>query len=98
MAMETHLDTIAALDVAGRENYLLEMAHSLEDTAREAMIEGNQQYAMLSRTMAEAIFNSADELARDNTATAAKMAEKATIIISNFHTAYPYRIVSYALN
>lgn len=74
------------------------MAHSLEDTAREAMIEGNQHYAMLSRTMAEAIFNSADELARDNTATAAEMAEKATIIISNFNTAYPYRIISYALN
>lgn len=46
------------------------------------------------RSMAEAMRVSADGLARDNPAKAERVLQQASVMMAQFKTAYPYRVVS----
>ncbi|MBB4216459.1 Tfp pilus assembly protein PilV [Rhizobium sp. BK212] len=64
--MEEKTNIIRDLSIEEREEIFVDIARTLEDKAREALVEGNMQFAALSNNMAEAIRVNADELARDD--------------------------------
>lgn len=90
--------TIRDLSVDEREEVFANIAEVLEDTAREALAEGNQQFATLSSNMAEAIRINADELARENLDAAEHVLQQANQMISHFNAAHPYRMISTAIH
>lgn len=96
--MERIQKTIRDLSIEERQEILAEAVHALEGTAREAFVEGNQQFATMSITMAEAIRVNADELARDDLDEAERVLEQAETMLSHFHAAHPYRMVSVAIH
>ena len=81
-----------------REEALVEIARVLEGTAREALIEGDKNFAAFSLNMAEAIRSNADEIARNNVEGALQILEQASLMVSHFNKANPHRIVSYTIN
>lgn len=92
------MSSVEVLSAEEREEDLLNVARLLEGTAREALIEGNKQFADLSQNMAEAILVNADELAREDHVTADILMQQATTILSQFNASHPYRVVSYTIN
>ncbi|WHO75392.1 hypothetical protein [Rhizobium sp. BT03] len=96
--MEEKTNIIKDLSVEEREEIFVDIARSLEDTAREALVEGDAQFAELSINMAEAIRVSADELARDDPENAECVLLRATAMISQFEAVHPYRMVSMAVH
>ena len=90
--------TIGKLSIDEREEILVDVARTLESTAREAFVTGNRHFALLSKNMAEAIHVHADELARDDPENAERVLQQATAMISHFKAANPYRLVSHALH
>ncbi|NLS17422.1 hypothetical protein HGP16_12720 [Rhizobium sp. P40RR-XXII] len=96
--MEDKTKTIEDLSVEEREEILIDVARTLEGTAREAFVEGNKQFAALSTNMAEAIRVNADELARDDPEQAEELLQQAVAMISQFNATHPYRLISTAVH
>ncbi|GES43698.1 hypothetical protein RsS62_29500 [Rhizobium dioscoreae] len=96
--MEDRTRTIEDLTVEEREEILIDAARTLEGNAREALVEGNQQFAALSTNMAQAIRIHADELARDNPEQAEELLQQAVAMISQFNATHPYRLISTAVH
>ncbi|MDK4703445.1 MULTISPECIES: hypothetical protein [unclassified Rhizobium] len=96
--MEDRTRTIEDLSVEEREEILIDAARTLEGNAREALVEGNQQFAALSTNMAEAIRVYADELARDDPEQAEELLQQAVAMISQFNATHPYRLISTAVH
>ncbi|MGR9208059.1 hypothetical protein ACU8MG_28170 (plasmid) [Rhizobium leguminosarum] len=96
--MEEKTNIITDLSIEEREEILVDIARTLEDTAREAYVEGNTHFATLSNNMAEAIRVNADELARDDPENAELLFQQATAMISQFEAVHPYRMVSMAVH
>lgn len=96
--MEMTQKTIRDLTIAEREEVFDDIAEALEGTAREAAVEGNQQFATMSNNMAQAIRFSADELARDDMDVAEQVLEQAAAVLSQFQAAHPYRMISTAIH
>lgn len=96
--MEDRTRTIEDLSVEEREEILIDAARTLEGNAREALVEGNQQFAALSTNMAEAIRVHADELARDDPEQAEELLQQAVAMISQFNATHPYRLISTAVH
>ena len=53
---------------------------------------------MMSASMAEAMRVNADELARDNPDEAERLLQQASVMMAQFKSAYPYRVVSRAVH
>ena len=96
--MEEKTNLIKDLSIEEREEIFVDIARTLEDTAREALVEGNMRFAVLSNNMAEAIRVNADELARDDPENAERVLLEATAMISQFEAVHPYRMVSMAVH
>ncbi|MBB4192329.1 Tfp pilus assembly protein PilV [Rhizobium aethiopicum] len=96
--MEEKTNIIKDLSIEEREEIFVDIARTLEDTAREALVEGNTQFAVLSNNMAEAIRVNADELARDDPENAERVLLQATAMITQFEAVHPYRMVSMAVH
>ncbi|GES48931.1 hypothetical protein Rhsp01_15500 [Rhizobium sp. NBRC 114257] len=96
--MEDRTRTIEDLSVEEREEILIDAARTLEGNAREALVEGNQQFAALSTNMAQAIRIHADELARDDPEQAEELLQQAVAMISQFNATHPYRLISTAVH
>ncbi|MBY5829749.1 hypothetical protein ELI13_25755 (plasmid) [Rhizobium ruizarguesonis] len=96
--MEEKTNIIKDLSIEEREEILVDIARTLEETAREAYVEGNTQFAALSNNMAETIRVNADELARDDPENAELVFQQATAMISQFEAVHPYRMVSMAVH
>ncbi len=96
--MEEKIKIIKDLSVEEREDVFVDIARMLEGTAREAFVEGNRHFAALSANMAQAIFVSADELARDDVQNAEHVLEQATAMIAQFKALHPYSVVSTAVH
>ncbi|MBY2933627.1 hypothetical protein [Rhizobium leguminosarum] len=96
--MEEKTSIIKDLSIEEREEILVDIARTLEDTAREAFVEGNTHFAALSNNMAEAIRVNADELARDDPENAELVLQQAAAMISQFEAVHPYRMVSMAVH
>ncbi|HWT56574.1 MAG TPA: hypothetical protein VN284_01800 [Rhizobium sp.] len=96
--MEEMTNIIKDLSIEEREEIFVDIARTLEDTAREALVEGNMQFAEISNNMAEAIRGNADELARDDPENAERVLLQATAMISQFEAVHPYRMVSMAVH
>ncbi|KQQ38136.1 hypothetical protein ASG19_03465 [Rhizobium sp. Leaf306] len=96
--MQQMTKTIRDLTIEEREDALITMAHALEGAAREALVEGNRQFAAISGNMAEAIFINADQLARDHVEEAEQVLEQAAQIMVEYEAEHPYRIVSTAIH
>jgi hypothetical protein len=96
--IETEITAVETLSAEDREDLLVGLAIALEGAAREAIVEGNQHFAALSKGMAEAIRVNADELAYDDAVNASRVAGEASQLLSKFRAEHPHRIVSYALN
>ncbi|MGV4797185.1 hypothetical protein [Rhizobium sp. F40D2] len=96
--MEETTNIIKDLSIEEREEIFVDIARTLEDTAREALVEGNMQFAEISNNMAEAIRGNADELARDDPENAERVLLQATAMISQFEAVHPYRMVSMAVH
>ncbi|MBN8950785.1 MULTISPECIES: hypothetical protein [unclassified Rhizobium] len=96
--MEDRTKIIEDLSVEEREEILIDIARTLEGNAREALVEGNQQFAALSTNIAEAIRVNADELARDDPEQAEELLQQAVAIISQFNATHPYRLISTAVH
>ncbi|MBY4609112.1 hypothetical protein K6M90_15795 [Rhizobium sp. 9T] len=96
--MEEKTNIIKDLTIEEREEIFVDIARTLEDTAREALVEGNMHFAVLSNNMAEAIRVNADELARDDPENAERVLLQATAMISQFEAVHPYRMVSMAVH
>ncbi|MFS8145299.1 hypothetical protein ATY78_07580 [Rhizobium sp. R635] len=96
--MEERTNIIKDLSIEEREEVFVDIARTLEDTAREALVEGNSHFAALSTNMAEAIRVNADELARDDPENAELVLQEATAMILQFEAVHPYRMVSMAVH
>lgn len=96
--MEEKTNTIKDLSIEEREEVFVDIARTLEDTAREALVEGNSHFAAVSTNMAEAIRINADELARDDPENAELVLQQATDMILQFEAVHPYRMVSMAVH
>jgi hypothetical protein len=96
--MEDRTKTIEDLSVEEREEILIDIARTLEGNAREALVEGNQQFAALSTNVAEAIRVNADQLAREAPEQAEELLQQAVAIISQFNATHPYRLISTAVH
>ncbi|EJT02302.1 hypothetical protein [Rhizobium sp. CCGE 510] len=96
--MEEKTNIIKGLSIEEREEVFVDIARTLEDTAREALVEGDAQFAELSINMAEAIWVNADELARDDSENAERVLLQATAMISQFEAVHPHRMVSMAVH
>ncbi|MBX5181753.1 hypothetical protein HJB88_03710 [Rhizobium sp. NZLR5] len=96
--MEEKTNIIKDLSIEEREEIFVDIARTLKDTAREALVEGDAQFAELSINMAEAIRVNADELARDDPENAERVLLQATAMISQFEAVHPYRMVSMAVH
>jgi hypothetical protein len=98
MKFERDIAGIAELSADEREELLVSLAFALEGTAREARVEGNQQFAALSQGMAEAIRVNADELAYEAVSEAGRVADEASKMLAKFRSEHPHPVVSYAIN
>ncbi|OHV77161.1 hypothetical protein [Rhizobium sp. LCM 4573] len=96
--MEEKINTIKDLNVEDREEVFVDIARVLENTARDAFIEGHRHFAAMSTNMAEAIRINADELARDDLRNAERVLQQATAMIAQFKAAHPYPLVSKSLH
>jgi hypothetical protein len=96
--MEEKTSNIENLSIEEREEILVDAAGILESTAREALLQGERNFALASTNMAEALRVHADELARDDPGNAARALHQATAMISRFKAAYPHRMVSLAVH
>lgn len=96
--MEKSAVNMEKLSVEEREDILIDVARILEDTARDALFAGHQNFAVLSTNMAEAIRINADQLARDEIENAERVLQHANAVISQFKAAHPYRFVSHAMH
>ncbi|QKK32942.1 hypothetical protein FE844_025280 (plasmid) [Rhizobium indicum] len=96
--MEEKSNLIKDLSIEEREEIFVDIARTLEDTAREAFVEGNTHFAAISNNMAEAIRGNADELARDDLENAELVFQQATAMISQFEAMHPYRMMSMAVH
>jgi hypothetical protein len=96
--MEKKTSNIENLSIEEREEILVDIAEILESTAREALFQGERNFALISTNMAEALRVHADELARDDPGNAARVLQQATAMISQFKAAYPHRMVSIAMH
>lgn len=96
--MQKSIRNIVTLTVEEREEILVDVAKVLENTAREALFEGNRNFALLSTNMADAIRVHADELARDNPENAERVLQQASTMISQFQAAHPHRMISHAVH
>lgn len=94
--MEEKIKIIKDLSIEEREEVFADIARVLEGAAREAYVEGNRGFAVLSANMAAAIRINADELARDDLQNAESVLQQATTVISQFKAVHPYRMVSHA--
>ncbi len=96
--MEQITDHIAMMSIEEREEVFVNLARTLEWNAREAYVEGDEQFAVLSKNMADAIRINADELARQDPEHSGRAMAEATAIISQFNATHPYRMVSAAIH
>jgi hypothetical protein len=96
--MEEQYKTIHDLSVDEREEIFVDIALTLEGAAREALIEGNQQFATLTGDMAEAIRINVDELARDDLDTAERVLAQAASMILQFKASHPHQMISTAIH
>ncbi|ENN88771.1 hypothetical protein RHSP_43790 [Rhizobium freirei PRF 81] len=96
--MEDRTKVIEELSVEEREEILIDVALTLEGAAREALVEGDKQFAAFSSNMAEAIRINADELARDDPESADEVLKQAAEVISQFKASHPYRLISTAVH
>lgn len=96
--MEEKTNIIKDLSIEEREEVFVDIARTLEDTAREALVEGNSHFAAVSTNMAEAIRINADELARDDPENAELVLQQATAMILQFEAVHPYRMLSMAVH
>lgn len=96
--MDEKINTIKDLDVEEREEVFVEIARALENTARDAFIEGHRYFALMSTNMAEAIRLNAGELARDDLRNSERVVQRATAMIAQFKAVHPYPLVSKAVH
>ncbi|EPE97057.1 hypothetical protein [Rhizobium grahamii] len=87
-----------ALSVEEREEIFIDIARQLDRTALESMVEGNRKFAMVSKNMADAIFISADELARDDSHTPVHVMKQARELVRQFEAVHPHRMRSHAIH
>ncbi|EJC83505.1 hypothetical protein Rleg4DRAFT_6749 [Rhizobium leguminosarum bv. trifolii WSM2297] len=96
--MEEMTSIIKDLSIEEREEIFVDIARTLEDTAREALVEGDMHFAELSNNLAEALRFNADELARDDLENAERVLLQATAMVSQFEAVHPYRMMSMAVH
>jgi hypothetical protein len=96
--MEEKINKIKDLGVEEREEVFVDIARALENTARNAFIEGDRRFAAISTNMAEAIRINADELARDDLRNAERVLQQATAMIAQFKAMHPYGFVSTSIH
>jgi hypothetical protein len=96
--MEITVGNIEKLSPEERAEILVDIAKILENTARDALFVGNQNFALMSTNMAEAIRMHVDELARDDVENAERVLQQATAMISQFRTVHPHRVISHTMH
>ncbi len=64
--MEENINIIKSVGIDQREEIIVDFARWLETASQEALVYGEDRFAMMSASMAEAMRVNADELARDN--------------------------------
>ncbi len=89
---------IQNMTIEEREEVFVDIARILDRTALEAMVEGNQRFAIFSMNMAEAIRLNADELARDDLLHAEKVMKQATDLVRQFKAIHPYGMQSHSIH
>jgi hypothetical protein len=92
--MEENINIIKSASIAEREEIIVDFARWLETASREALVYGEGRFAALSANMAEAIRVNADELARDKPETTERVLQQACTMITQFKSAYPFRVLS----
>lgn len=96
--MEETINIIRSASIPEREEIIVDFARWLETASQEAQVYGEGRFALMSANMAEAIRINADELARDNPETTARVLQQACAMISQFKAAYPHRVLSRAVH
>lgn len=94
MNTTTNSINLTELSAAERAEVLVTVAETLETNAREAFVEGNQQFAAISNGIAQAIFVNLDELATGEAEAAAHVLQQASEIITQFKASHPYPMVN----
>ncbi|SFB61836.1 hypothetical protein SAMN03159496_05920 [Rhizobium sp. NFR07] len=64
--MEENINIINSAGIDEREEIIVDFARWLEAASQDALVYGEDRFAMMSASMAEAMRVNADELARDN--------------------------------
>ncbi|KQV70232.1 hypothetical protein [Rhizobium sp. Root1220] len=90
--------TIAQMSVRERRDILDAVAETLEVSAREALVEGNRNFAANSQNLAVIIRGSADELASANLRAAEILLQQAMTLIEQFRLRDPSRPESVTLH
>ncbi len=98
VANMTNSINLNTLSTDERAEVLVNIAETLETNAREALFEGNQQFAAISNGIAQAIFVNLDELATGEAEAAANVLNQASEIITQFKASHPYPMVSMAVH
>ena len=92
--MEENIRIIKSASIPEREEIITDFARRLETASQDALRYGEGRFASMSANMAEAIRTNADELARDDPETTARVLQQARAMISHFKAAYPHRAFS----
>jgi hypothetical protein len=92
------MKTIHEMSVGEREEILLAVVDSLEDSAREARLEGQHSFAESSQNMAITIRDSSEELATEDLDAASLLLQEAMSMISQFRLRHPYPAQSLSIH
>jgi hypothetical protein len=90
--------SINEMTIDERQEILAAVVDSLEESSKEASLEGQGSFAENSRNLALAIKGSADELATDEVEAANVLLQRAMTMISQFRLRHPYPAQSFAIH
>jgi hypothetical protein len=90
--------TIDEMTIDERYEILAAVAGSLDESAREAAMEGHNAYAENSRSLAATINGSVEELASEELHAANVLLQQAMSMLSAFRNAHPHRAQSLSIH
>ncbi|MDL2409123.1 hypothetical protein PY650_26500 [Rhizobium calliandrae] len=90
--------SIDEMTIEERQEILSAVVDTLEETSKEASLEGQGTYAENSRNLALAISGSVDDLATDEIEAANILLQQAMTLISQFRLRHPYPATSLAIH
>ncbi|AYG62656.1 hypothetical protein QD460_20295 [Rhizobium jaguaris] len=90
--------SINEMTIEERQEILSAVVDTLEETSKEASLEGQGTYAENSRNLALAISGSADDLATDELDAANILLQQAMTMISQFRLRHPYPAASLSIH